>query len=1256
MKATEKLELYLAQFSQRLKRLIILQGLAALAFVVLAVSLIAAWFSLESGYSSGTVIGFRLLLILALFAVALKAFIEPLKRLKENLGRQVENRSLKVDGKGFQGRVATYSQTAPNNPFRELLAEDALKVSASYPANEQVKSRDMQIAGAAAVAMFAVLLYMAVGAGLFSYSMQNFLAGWASDSFIPPQSISVLPGDESVRRGANLRISANVEGFNPDEATLHVRSAGEEWQEVPLVRTMNGFEFTLFSLQDEMDYYVSTTGLRSQEFSVQVVDLPSIESLELTYFYPDWTDREPETSTRGDIEALPETRIGLNITTSAPLPEGGELVLNNAAQSLAVNGTEASTEFEVLDEGQYYIAALVGGEQVRMSDDYFIQLAEDGSPVIEFIKPGQDYNATNIEEVMSRINATDDYGLQSLAIKYSINGGDWQEVDLFEAGDEINAEHLFMLENMRTRQALTTAEPMQLGAFNIESGRTPATDAENGNSSGQQIEANEEPEPVDQQAQFEEIPLKPGDLISYYAETSDRNQTVQTDMFFIEIQGYNRRYSQSQLSGGGGGGGGGNPADEISERQRQIVVSTWNLIRDQQNGEEAQVEINASLLSDLQTTLAEQAQTLTERTRARQLTRQDEDIARFVESMERAIQSMHPTADYLASVELQEAIQPAQEALQYLLQAESVFTDMQISQQQGGGGGGGGGRASEDLAEMFELEMDMEQNQYETGESASPQAQQEQMSDIMDQLEELARRQEQLANNTRNQQQLTEAQRYQQEMLRREAEQLQEQLEQLQQQQLGGRQGQQGQQQANNQQQGQQGGQPGQQGQQQGQPGQQGGQGQEGQQQDVAQNQLQQRLQSAIRAMNEAQDAMQNNPGSEEQQRASEEAQRQLEAARDQIAQDQIASMQESFSSMAEQSRQMLEQQLQAQQQLQDAMERALEERQSGEDPNSRGMSLLDEMNLAEAKEELAANIQQLQQQIMNTIQQFGEDSPQAASALADANDTLTERELQSALSEAALYIDAGYALYIANNERNVSEAMRALNEDLERAEELARGSIGSESDLERAREQARELRDQLAQLGQSGQNQQGQGQTGQEGQAQQGQQGQQGQGQQQGQQQGGQAGGAANPDGFNDRFGIAGWSGNGADDFRDGPINVPDNFYDNLDELTQITRDAIPQSRMTQEQIDELLDLIRELEFSRVNRNDDIVLEEYNNMLSLIEQVELALRAEEGTQGGSDNVRTAVLDLIPEEYQESVAEYYRRLSREGEGSENSQQ
>lgn len=1231
MKATEKLEVYLAEFRQRLKKLVILQGAAAIAAVILGVSLIAAWFSLENGYASSTVISFRLLLILALAAVVLKGILEPLKRIQSNISKYIETRSAKTDGVGFKGRIETYVQMEQNNPFRELLAEDALKLSESYPAAEQIKNKDMQIAGLAATAMLAVLIYMAAGAGLFSYSLQNFLAGWASDSFVPPQSITVLPGDESVRRGANLRINAQVEGFDPDEATLHVRNDGEDWQEVPLVRTMNGFEFTLFSLQEEMEYYVSTTGLRSPDFTVQVVDLPSIENLELTYFFPDWTEREAETSNRGDIEALPETRIGLNITTSGPLP-AGELILNNAAQELVINGLEAFTEFTILEEGQYYIAAIVGGEQVRLSDDYFISLAEDGSPEIELVRPGQDWNATNIEEVLARVEASDDYGLESLLIKYSINGGDWQEVDLYEPSDELSVDHIFMLEDMRTVQTRTAAAPqLELGAFDIvlEDSLLPVQE---GVSNSIEIDPDEELASQDTGPAFDEIPLKPGDLISYYAEASDRSQAVQTDMYFIQIQAYNRRYTQSQLSGGGGGGGGGGPTDEISQRQRQIVVSTWNLIREQSEGNNGQVEINSTLLSELQLTLAEQAQTLTDRARARQLNQQDEDIERFVDSMSLAIQAMFPSSERLAAVELQDAIQPAQEALQHLLQAEAVFNDMQVGQQQGGGGGGGS-RASQDLAEMFELEMDMEQNQYETGESASPQAQQEQVEDIMAQLDELARRQEQLANNMRNQQQLTDAQKYQQEMLRREAEQLQEQLEQLQQQQLGQR----GQQQANNQQQGQQG-QPGQagQGQPQDQQGQQ--QGQQGQQ--TSQNELQQRLESAIRAMNETEQAMANNPGSDELQRAAEEAQRQLEGARDQLAQDQIASMQESFASMADQSSDMLLAQERMQQQLQDAMERALAERESGENPNSRGMTLVEEMELADMKEELAANLQRLQQQMMNTLQQFGEESPAAARELAEGNETISERELELALSDAALYIDAGYALYIAGNERNVTEGMRALNESLERAEQLAMGSINGNSDLEQALEQAEQLRDQLAQLTQQ---QNGQPSESGQGQGQQGQTGQQGQGQQQGQQ-GGSGGG---PNGITNGLGISGWSGNGSNNAFDGPINMPENFYENLDNLTELTRDAIPEMQMTQEQVDELLDLIRELEFSRVNRNDDIVLEEYNNTLALIEQLELSLRAEGSNASNPNNVRTAVLDTIPEEYKESVAEYYRRLSRE---------
>ncbi len=248
-------------------------------------------------------------------------------------------------------------------------------------------------------------------------------------------------------------------------------------------------------------------------------------------------------------------------------------------------------------------------------------------------------------------------------------------------------------------------------------------------------------------------------------------------------------------------------------------------------------------------------------------------------------------------------------------------------------------------------------------------------------------------------------------------------------------------------------------------------------------------------------------------------------------------------------------------------------------------------------------------------MQLFDEETPAATRELAKGNETIIERELELALSDAALYIDAGYALYIAGNERNVTEGMRALNESLNRAEQLALAAFNGNSDLEQALEQAKELRGQLTQLTQQNV-----------------QQGQSSQGQQQG-----------GSDGINN----VGWSSNGAKNIFNGPLDIPANFYDNLDNLTDLTRDALPEMQMTQKQIDDLLDVIRELEFSRVNRNDNIVIEEHNNMLALLEQLELLLRAEGSNANNPNNVHTAILDMIPEEYKESVAEYYRRLSRE---------
>src|SRR4029077_12349380 len=71
-------------------------------------------------------------------------------------------------------------------------------------------------------------------------------------------------------------------------------------------------------------------------------------------------------------------------------------------------------------------------------------------------------------------------------------------------------------------------------------------------------------------------------------------------------------------------------------------------------------------------------------------------------------------------------------------------------QQQGGGGGGGGGaQQANDLADLFELELDKLANQYEMQKKAGEPQGQQKMEELANKLKELAQRQQQEAERQR---------------------------------------------------------------------------------------------------------------------------------------------------------------------------------------------------------------------------------------------------------------------------------------------------------------------------------------------------------------------------------------------------------------------------------------------------------------------------------------------------------------------------
>src|SRR4029453_13117766 len=138
-----------------------------------------------------------------------------------------------------------------------------------------------------------------------------------------------------------------------------------------------------------------------------------------------------------------------------------------------------------------------------------------------------------------------------------------------------------------------------------------------------------------------------------------------TDMFFIEAQPFERNYTQSQQAGGGGGGGGDDAGDQaqISARQKEIIKATWNQVKGQ--GAKGTDQENATFLAGVQSKLRDQAKSLADRMKARQLEGAGESFKTFVEDMEKAVEAMGPASEKLKAAKWQDSLPPEQKALQH---------------------------------------------------------------------------------------------------------------------------------------------------------------------------------------------------------------------------------------------------------------------------------------------------------------------------------------------------------------------------------------------------------------------------------------------------------------------------------------------------------------------------------------------------------------------------------------------------------------
>jgi hypothetical protein len=1062
------------------------------------------------------------------------------------------------------------------------VVEQALEVCANLNAAHRVEMRPLKRNALALSAVAAVtLLALLVGPAFLRHAMSAMLSWAESVQAASPYRIEVTPGDATVPKGADQTIKASLIGFASEDVVLMVRRTPTgEFEPVPLVRNDDGkYEGAVFDVNAPTWYQIVADGVQSQIHTLQVVDVPYVQRLEIEYHFPAYTGLEPQKiEDAGDIAVLKGTEVRLHIIPTMKTP-GGRIMLNDKDSIELTPQADGSltAAFKAEKDGSYLIELKApAGELVAGSPQYTIDVLDDQAPSVSFNRPGRDTSVSSIEEVFVEAAAEDDFGVRNLELVYSVNGGPEKVVKLFSGTSrlpEVTAGHTFYLE---------------------------------------------------------ELGVETGDSVSYYARAADNDatgaKTASSNLYFLRIRPFKKDFKQAQSQGGGGGGGGGGAGqvEALSEQQRQIISATFNVQRDRKSLSSQKFKENSTVVSLSQSRLREQVEGLLTRMNS-QLVERDPAFAKIAEYLPQAVAAMKDAETKLNAASPDQALQPENKALQILQKAEEEYeTQISVSRQQGGGGGGGGGAMQQELAEIFEQELDQMANRYETANQASEQQNDREVDELLEKLKELARRQEQEAERQRRRalqgQGGSSGGSAQQRALAEQAEEAARRLERL------------------------------------------------------AREEQRPELQEAARQAREAADAMRRAAAGNDA-NASAQAQAALERLRETEKRLQRSLTQRAERDIADAKRDAEEIQ-RMQQEISDQV------RQLAANPSARAQAA---RQINEKKDQLEAKLGKLESDLDDAARDASREERPASRKMAEAAGAIRDNRLRDAVRYSKALVSRGSNQQANAAEGDISrgidemrqrldEAQQALGqgapgdkrEDAQRrAERLARAAESlQERTRERAQQNGRQQGDGKQGEGQQARNGQ-QGQQGQGQQGQQGQEGQQGEGQGQGQGQGegqqasnggGQQGGDGRGDG---RYAAGGYDRGGAwrggstwgGWWEGGPVRLnPEDIRQLQNEARQYSREAqdlrglLRGENIDPKELDEIVNALRQLQDERVYQDVKELARLQAFVADSLKRFEFGLRRQLDANTGA--IVLSGSDEVPESFRKLVEQYYRSLGQ----------
>lgn len=247
--------------------------------------------------------------------------------------------------------------------------------------------------------------------------------------------VTVSDPRQLVARGEAVTIRARAEGVIPDNGTVDVRSPDQRTQNYVIQRdagSSNEFVLTIQNTQRPFEYIVQLNDGRSAICRVDVAERPAVSMLRCRQIYPKYTGLGEVDRAPGDLSILAGSKLAIDVTSTKDLDRTGNRVHLHGAEKDAPLPLDPNnprhlgpSEVQLLKGATGLSIHLTDTQGIPSKDPavYRVEIVPDHAPSLRMTSPTRREDlVTKRAHIVVAMDASDDYGLAKLSIRYKVAG------------------------------------------------------------------------------------------------------------------------------------------------------------------------------------------------------------------------------------------------------------------------------------------------------------------------------------------------------------------------------------------------------------------------------------------------------------------------------------------------------------------------------------------------------------------------------------------------------------------------------------------------------------------------------------------------------------------------------------------------------------------------------------------------------------------------------------------------------------------